>query len=370
MPGARQLGPHDLGVGDGLRLLAGHDRHPARERLERLAVEPPDVAVGDQEPAAVDRARPERRSLEQPRPDVHGVVARALAAHSTLARAGTSLERVAARAPSRGSARPGRSRRPARRRPARARRTGARSARGRAASGRPVPRARAQAVSAVDVEPDDEVLGQRARTASEPIAPPPSATTRGVRRVEQLERDALLLGAGTPPRRPRRTSRSIGLPSRCSITASTSTASSPSASAALARRGRLARPHEADADDQRPAVEHPGPLLSGHLGQPIRSLVGAQRAADVVDVVAAELLPVGVGEHERHHRLADHAGRRHRARVGPLAQRLRPARGSRCRPSAAAWSASAAASSSRARRAARRSSSRPPPRRRGWSARW
>jgi len=34
-------------------------------------------------------------------------------------------------------------------------------------------------------------------------------------------------------------------------------------------------------------------------------LVGAQRFEDVVDVVAAELLSVRVGEHERDHRLAD-----------------------------------------------------------------
>ena len=33
-PGPRQLGPHDLGVRDRLRLLAGHDRDPPDERLD------------------------------------------------------------------------------------------------------------------------------------------------------------------------------------------------------------------------------------------------------------------------------------------------------------------------------------------------
>jgi hypothetical protein len=40
-------------------------------------------------------------------------------------------------------------------------------------------------------------------------------------------------------------------------------------------------------------------------------------------VIAAELAPVGVREHQRNHRLADHPGRRHGARVGALAQSLR-----------------------------------------------
>ena len=40
--------------------------------------------------------------------------------------------------------------------------------------------------------------------------------------------------------------------------------------------------------------------------------VGVERPADVVDVVAAELLAVGAGEDEREHRLADYArGRDH-----------------------------------------------------------
>ena len=76
-------------------------------------------------------------------------------------------------------------------------------------------------------------------------------------------------------------------------------------------------------------------------------------------------------------------GRRRRARTRPSPRRRRrrparcrsrcaraaprPAAWSRCRPSAAAWSASAAASSPRARQAARRWSCRPRGRRRGWS---
>ena len=53
-----ELGPDDLGVGDGLGLLARHDAHPARQRLETVAVEPADGAVGDEEAPA--RAGPGR----------------------------------------------------------------------------------------------------------------------------------------------------------------------------------------------------------------------------------------------------------------------------------------------------------------------
>src|ERR1700760_3663894 len=49
-------------------------------------------------------------------------------------------------------------------------------------------------------------------------------------------------------------------------------------------------------------------------------LVGVDRAEDVVDVVAAELLPVGAGEDQADHRLGDHGGGRHDGRVSPLAQ--------------------------------------------------
>src|SRR3954470_1164301 len=51
-------------------------------------------------------------------------------------------------------------------------------------------------------------------------------------------------------------------------------------------------------------------------------LVAAERLADVLDVVAAELRAVCRGEDERDHRLPHHAGRRHDGGVGALAQRL------------------------------------------------
>ena len=71
---AGELGPHDLGVGDRLRLLAGHDRDAPVERLERVAVQVPDAPVGDEEAASGhDRRRPE---AEEPRTDEHRVVAR------------------------------------------------------------------------------------------------------------------------------------------------------------------------------------------------------------------------------------------------------------------------------------------------------
>ena len=122
-----------------------------------------------------------------------------------------------------------------------------------------------------------------------------------------------------------------------------------------------------------PRVDLPAPMkpmrTSGFSAAATRSAPGrrATAAQHVVDVVAAELLAVGVGQHEGDHRLAHDPGGRHRAGVGALAQRLRRARGWRCRPSAAAWSAWAAASCRRARRAARRWSCRPRGRPRGWS---
>ena len=67
-PCPRQLGPHDLGVGDGLRLLAGHDRDPPGERLERVAVQAPDVAVGDEEAAARRPSAARSRARSSPRP--------------------------------------------------------------------------------------------------------------------------------------------------------------------------------------------------------------------------------------------------------------------------------------------------------------
>ena len=73
--GARQLRPHDLGVGDRLGLLAGHDRHPGVKRLQALGIQAPGVVVGDEEAPPVHGPRPERRLAEQARSDVHRVVA-------------------------------------------------------------------------------------------------------------------------------------------------------------------------------------------------------------------------------------------------------------------------------------------------------
>ena len=50
---AHELGPHDLGVGHGLGLLAGHDAHAAGQRLEPVGEEPAHGAVGDQEAPTV-----------------------------------------------------------------------------------------------------------------------------------------------------------------------------------------------------------------------------------------------------------------------------------------------------------------------------
>ena len=93
----------------------------------------------------------------------------------------------------------------------------------------------------------------------------------------------------------------------------------------------------------------------------------ASAPRDVVDVVAAELLAVGGREHQRHHRLAHHAGRRDRARVGALAQRLRRLLRLGVHRAQRLRQRRAAASSRRSPRAGRRSSCRPRARRRGSS---
>ena len=86
----------------------------------------------------------------------------------------------------------------------------------------------------------------------------------------------------------------------------------------VVERGGLPGAHEPDEDERHAAR---------HADRAIRCARGRRRraATHVVDVVAAELRAVGVGEHERDHRLADDAGRRHRAGVRALAQRLRRA---------------------------------------------
>ena len=253
-------------------------------------------------------------------------------------------------------------RRPAPRRAARARRTGARTARGRVPAGGRSPVHALPRRLEVDVEPDHEVLGER---VAHRLGPDRAAAEREHRArppVEQLERDPLL---GRAERRLAVLGEDRGR-SACraarSITASTSTASIPSASAALRAAVVLPAPMK-----PMQTIGAAGSRLALRTAPSDPLLVGAQRGADVVDVVAAELPPVGVGEHERDHRLADHAGGR--APCTSRSARAAPprARAWRCRPSAAAWSASAAASSNRGRRAARRSSCRPPPRPRGSS---
>ena len=92
-PAPGQLGPHDLGVRDGLRLLAGHDRHAAAQRLEVLAVPPTGVPVGDQEPAAGDRRRPEALLGQQAVPDVGRIVGRLVRRPQQLGVLGDAFER-------------------------------------------------------------------------------------------------------------------------------------------------------------------------------------------------------------------------------------------------------------------------------------
>src|SRR2546423_8156307 len=50
--------------------------------------------------------------------------------------------------------------------------------------------------------------------------------------------------------------------------------------------------------------------------------VALEIALDFSDRVAAELFQEGVGEHQRHHGLADHSGGMHDAHVGALVMRL------------------------------------------------
>ena len=73
--GARQFGPHDLGVRNRLRALSRHDHHLAAQRRHRVAIQAPDVAVGHQEAPARDRRGPEA-GLQQARTDADRVVAR------------------------------------------------------------------------------------------------------------------------------------------------------------------------------------------------------------------------------------------------------------------------------------------------------
>src|SRR5579871_263740 len=62
---------------------------------------------------------------------------------------------------------------------------------------------------------------------------------------------------------------------------------------------------------------------SGAVSPPAdATLVGLQGLADVIDVIATELLAIGVGDHEGDHRLAHHPGGRDGRGVGPFAERL------------------------------------------------
>ena len=186
---AGELGPHDLGVGDRLRLLAGHDRDAPVERLERIAVQVPDAPVGHEEAASGhDRCRPE---AEEPRPDEHGVVARRTRRPQQRgARRVTRRSRRARVRPRRCAAR-GRSRRRPTRRAARVRRTTPRTPPG---PGPAADRSRGPAPTRCrDRRRPTAHGGRRARRGppSDPTAPPPSESTAGPR-GEQLERHPLL----------------------------------------------------------------------------------------------------------------------------------------------------------------------------------
>src|SRR6201994_4439774 len=105
-------------------------------------------------------------------------------------------------------------------------------------------------------------------------------------------------------------------PKLASISSSISTVESPSPRAA------------ASAVDL-PAPMKPTKTIDDFIAPRPRSprvdarLVGVDRGADVVDVVAAELLAVGTRQGQADHRLGDPRGGGNDGRVGPLAQRLR-----------------------------------------------
>src|SRR5436305_250526 len=62
--------------------------------------------------------------------------------------------------------------------------------------------------------------------------------------------------------------------------------------------------------------------MSARALPPDPLLVGANRSSDILKVVPTEFVAKCVGEHERHHRLADYARGWDGAGVGSLTQRL------------------------------------------------
>src|SRR4051794_9612328 len=137
------------------------------------------------------------------------------------------------------------------------------------------------------------------------IAPPPACSSSEPTTSASRARKASSPSSSNASR--------IGLPSSRSISSSISTVSSPAPRAAAS------------------AVDFPAPMkpmktIAGCTGSALEvdaAPVRLDRGKNVVDVVAAELLAVGAGERQRHHRLADDGSSRHDGGVGALAQRLR-----------------------------------------------
>src|SRR5215218_10035565 len=125
---------------------------------------------------------------------------------------------------------------------------------------------------------------------------------------------------------------------RCSSSRSVSTARTPRAAAAARAPVVLPapmKPMKTNTGEFRPSVigqSAPSADVGEGAAADLRAtlplppdalLIRRERAANIVDVVAAELVAVGAGEHDRQHRLAHDASRGDDAGVGALAQRLR-----------------------------------------------
>ena len=150
------------------------------------------------------------------------------------------------------------------------------------------------------------VVAAPSRTRSEPSAPPPSATASRARARRAARARPPPRARGTPPRRAgRRAPRSAPEPRS-------------SSRVGVERRPRVAASRAADV---LPAPMKPTKTRAA-APPPDALPVAVHGLEHVVDVVAAELRAVGVGEHEGDHRLPHDAGGRHGARVGALAQRL------------------------------------------------
>ncbi len=180
------------------------------------------------------------------------------------------------------------------------------------ASGRSLWAIRRQASSASTCSQTTRWRSSASRTRSERTLPPPSAiappsASSSSRPTSSASRAR---NASSPSRA---NASAIGIPSSRSISSSTSVVSSP-ASRAAASAAVLPAP-------MKPMKTSAGRL---HAHPPVDALlVSLDRGEHVVDVVAAELLPVAARQGEADHRLGDDRRRRDHRGVGALAQRLR-----------------------------------------------